>query len=135
MYGSLMAGVDPRAKTYVFIAVTPSLSDWAFFAAQPKSKVEYIRQNAVFELTEYIRKVQNASVFFQFAQNDIYVSRAGAAVYFNAANEPKLRKTYDTDHSMQWPEIVTDRDVWLIQELNLSSETQALPYKQIAAHK
>jgi cephalosporin-C deacetylase-like acetyl esterase len=135
MYGTLMAGVDPRAKTYVFLAVTPSLSDWAFFAAQPKSKVEYIRQNAVFELTEYIRQVQNASVFFQFAENDVYVSRTGAAVYFHAANEPKQRKIYDTDHSMHLPEVEADRDAWLVKELNLSAGANALSYQQIAAHK
>lgn len=119
MYGTLMAGVDPRAKTYVLIAVTPSLSDWAFFGTQPKSKVEYIRQNAVFELTDYIRQVQNASVFFQVAQNDIYVSRMGAALYFHAANEPKQRKIYDIDRRMNTAEVAADRRAWLIEELNL----------------
>jgi cephalosporin-C deacetylase-like acetyl esterase len=135
MYGTLMAGVDPRAKTYVLMAVTPSLNDWAFYAAQPQSKVEYIRQNAVFELTEYIRQVHNASVFFQFAEKDIYISHMGAALYFRSANEPKERKFYDADHSLHTPEVAADRASWLIKELALRSGPDALPHQQIAAHK
>ena len=46
MYGMIMAGVDRRARTYVYIAVAPSLNDWAFFARQPVSKADYLRQNA-----------------------------------------------------------------------------------------
>jgi hypothetical protein len=117
------------------MAVTPSLSDWAFYAAQPQSKVEYIRQNAVFELTEYIRQVHNASVFFQFAANDIYISHMAAALYFRSANEPKEHKFYDADHSLHTPEVAVDRDAWLIKELTLRGAADALPHQQIAAHK
>src|SRR5215470_9576428 len=45
MYGMIAAGLDQRARTYVFVAVASSLNDWAFFARQPKSKTEYLRQN------------------------------------------------------------------------------------------
>jgi cephalosporin-C deacetylase-like acetyl esterase len=122
MYGSIMAGVDPRAVAYVLIAVTPSLNDWAFFGAQPESKPAYIRQNADLELTDYIHRVTNASFFFQFAEKDIYISRTGAAVFFAAANEPKQRKWYDADHSMNIPEAVADRDAWLIEKLGLNGD-------------
>ncbi|MBP9945531.1 MAG: hypothetical protein KBH14_03975, partial [Vicinamibacteria bacterium] len=30
MYSMMMAGVDQRAKAYVYVAVVPSLNDWAF---------------------------------------------------------------------------------------------------------
>jgi len=119
MYGMLAGGVDQRAKTYVFIAVTQSLNDWAFLMPQPKSKSEYLRRNAVLELTDYLRQVKNASTLFQFGKNDYYISGADAQVIFLAANQPKQRKQYDTGHKMDLKEIVTDRDEWLVKELKL----------------
>jgi dienelactone hydrolase len=117
MYGILMAGLDKRAKTYVFIAVTDSLLDWAFFATQPKSKLEYIRKNAVLELSDFVHQIDNASTLFQFAKNDVYVARASTGVLFDAANTPKERKFYAADHAMNKPEIAQDRDAWLLKEL------------------
>jgi dienelactone hydrolase len=125
MYGMLMAGVDKRAKTYVFIAVAPSLSDWAFFAAQPKSKLDYLRQNAPLELSDFVHQVDNASTLFQFAKNDAYVSRASTGVLLEAANAPKERKLYDADHAMNKPEIAQDRDAWLLKELVPTAATTA----------
>jgi hypothetical protein len=122
MYGMLAAGVDKRAKTYVFIAVTQSLSDWAFFANQPKSKAEYIRQNAPLEFTDYLRQVKSASTLFQFGKSDFFVSGADASILFAAANQPKLRKQYDTGHKMVLKEIMTDRLDWLEKELSLKKE-------------
>jgi len=117
MYGTLMAGLDRRAKTYVFIAVAPSLLEWAFFAPQPKSKIDYIHANAPLELSDFVHRIDNASVLFQFAKNDAYISRASTGVLFNAANAPKDRKFYDADHAMNKPEIAQDRDAWLLKEL------------------
>lgn len=119
MYGMLMAGVEKRVKTYVFIAATQSLNDWAFLGPQPKSKAAYLKQNASLELTDYLRQVKDASKFFQFGRSDFYVSRADTAVIFAAAAEPKERKMYDAPHEMELKEVVSDRDKWLIKELTL----------------
>lgn len=117
MYGMLMAGVDKRAKTYVFIAATQSLNDWAFLGPQPKSKSAYLKQNSTLELTDSLRKVTNASKFFQFGKSDFFVSQADAAVLFAAAGEPKKRKLYETGHKMDLKEIMVDRDNWLTEQL------------------
>jgi len=122
MYGMLMAGVDQRIKTYVFIAATQSLSDWAFLGPQPKSKTAYLKQNLDLELTDYLRQVRNASTFFQFGKSDAYVSQADAAVLFAAANEPKQRKFYEASHKMELKQIALDRDEWLVKQLNLANE-------------
>jgi cephalosporin-C deacetylase-like acetyl esterase len=119
MYGMMAAGVDGRARTYVYIAVAPSLSHWAFFARQPVSKAAYLRQNAVLELTDSLRQVKNASTLFQFANKDVYVSRADTQVVMAAASAPKERRFYDADHGMAIPEAVADRDAWLLKELGL----------------
>ena len=121
MYGMLMAGVDQRVNTFVFIAATQSLNDWAFLGPQPKSKSAYLKQNSHLELTDYLRQVKNASKLFQFGRGDFYVSQADAAVLFGAAPEPKQRKMYDAGHKMESNEIVKDRDEWLIKQLKLGS--------------
>lgn len=119
MYGMLMAGVDQRINTFVFIAATQSLNDWAFLGPQPKSKAAYLKQNSNLELTDYLRQVRNASKFFQFGKGDFYVSQADAAILFAAATEPKQRKLYDASHKMELKEIVKDRDEWLVKQLKL----------------
>jgi hypothetical protein len=125
MYGMLMAGVDQRARTYVYVAVAPSLNHWAFFARQPKSKAAYLRQNATLELTDYLRQVRNASTLFQFAAKDVYVSAADTSVLLEAASGKKERKRYDADHAMAVPEAARDRAAWLTQELALAAAPAA----------
>jgi len=119
MYGMLTAGADRRARTYVYLAVAPSLENWAFFARQPASKADYLRKNAVLELTDSLHQVKNASTLFQFANADAYVSRADTSVVLAAASEPKQRRFYDADHSMSTPQVAADRDAWLLEELGL----------------
>jgi dienelactone hydrolase len=119
MYGMLMAGADRRARTYVYVAVAPSLDNWAFFAPQPASKAEYLRKNAALELTDSLRRVTNASTLFQFARNDAYVARADTGVPLAAAAAPKERRLYDADHSMAVAQAVSDRDAWLLKALGL----------------
>ena len=124
MYGMLMAGVDQRISTFVFIAATQSLNDWAFLGPQPKSKAAYLKQNSNLELTDYLRQVRNASKLFQFGKGDFYVSQADGAVLFAAAPEPKQRKLYEAGHKMELNEIVRDRDEWLIKQLKLGSNSR-----------
>lgn len=119
MYGSIAAGVEPRAKTYVFIAVTSSLYDWAFFANQPNSKIEYVRQNAVFELTDFVSQLEG-SVFCQFSNDDPFISKTDGNLFYNAVKvNIKDRKRYDAGHFMKGEDIVSDRSAWLIKELEL----------------
>jgi pimeloyl-ACP methyl ester carboxylesterase len=120
MYGTLAAGLDQKAKAYVFIAVTPSILDWAFFAAEPESRVDYIRQNAMLEPMDYLQQIKNASFLFQFSSNDIFVGRVKGGEFFGNAADPKERKIYDdTDHSMSSDQVKLDRDVWLKTQLGL----------------
>ena len=123
MYGMLMAGVDNRVNTYVFVAATQSLNDWAFLGPQPKSKAAYLRQNADLELTDYLRQERGASKFFQFGKADFYVSQSDAAILFAAATDKKERKRYEATHPMDLKEIAADRDEWLIKELKLRKQS------------
>ncbi len=120
MYGSIAAGIDNKAKTYVFIAVTASLYDWAFFVNQPKSKVDYVQQNAVFELTDFISKIEG-TVLCQLSSTDPFISKTDGNVFFNAVtSEGKERKRYEAEHFMGDEEIKSDRTAWLLKELGLN---------------
>jgi len=125
MYGMIAAGSDKRAKTCVFAATTSSLANWAFFARQPASKVEYIRRNAVFELTDYLHALGDTSVLFQFANRDVYVSRAETSVLAAAVPGRKERKFYDAEHDMKIEQAATDRAAWLTKELGLAPAAEA----------
>jgi pimeloyl-ACP methyl ester carboxylesterase len=127
MYGMIAAGVEPRLKACAFIATAKSLSDWAFFGPQPVSKAAYLRRNAVLELTDYLRGTTGASTLFQFAEKDIYVARADAAVLLAAAHDRKERRFYDADHAMAVPQAREDRTTWLAAELGLAPAGDQAP--------
>jgi len=116
MYSMMMAGVDQRLKAQVYVAVVPSLNDWAFLGPQPKSRAAYLRQNATLELADYLNQVKSVPALLQFGTKDIYVSRAESGIVANALGT-KNRKFYETDHAMTLPEITADRDAFLVREL------------------
>ena len=125
MYSMMMAGVDQRLRAQVYVAVVPSLNDWAFLGPQPKSKAAYLRQNAMLELTDYLRQVKSVPAFLQFGTKDVYVSRVDAGMIANALST-KNRKFYEADHAMTLPEIAADRAAFLLKELAVAP---ALPAK------
>lgn len=126
MYSMIMAGVDLRARACVYVAVVPSLNDWAFLGPQPSSKAAYLRQNAMLELSDYLKKNRKAATFLQFGAQDIYVSRVEAGMVAAAAGTQN-RKFYDTDHAMALPEIASDRAAFLVKELGVPAPGPATP--------
>ena len=124
MYSMLMNGVDRRAKAAVYIAVVPSLNDWAFFGPQPKSKADYVRENADLELTDALRAAKNSNVLLQFGTKDIYVARADTGVVAAAAGT-RNRRFYDDEHAMTLPQIRVDRAAFLAERLALPAAPAA----------
>jgi pimeloyl-ACP methyl ester carboxylesterase len=119
MYGTVMAGVDRRAKTYVFMAGVPHFIDWFLFAAKPKDLPTYRAQIAPLDPVNFIPQIAPAPVFFQFAAHDEYVSAAAAAEFYGAALPRKQMATYDSGHDLHHPEVTADRVTWLIRTLEL----------------
>jgi dienelactone hydrolase len=123
MYGSILAGVDPRAQTLVVVllAVTTKLSDWFLFGPQPKSKTDYLAKMAPIEPLPYLAKAKPRAVFFQFAKKDEYVTKEHADEYVAAARPTSGEKkvmTYDADHDLDVPAAHTDRIAWLRGKLS-----------------
>jgi len=117
LYGMLLGGVDHRARTRIYVAAPASLSEWAFFAHQPRSKVEYLRQNAPLEATDYLRHAGDVSTLFQFGARDPYVSHSGTFTLLAATPAPKERRFYEADHTVDAPEALRDRAEWLQHQL------------------
>ena len=61
-------------------------------------------------------------MLFQFAKNDIYVSRADSSVLLAAVPGRKERKFYDAEHSLAVEQAGADRDAWLAKELGLDAK-------------
>jgi dienelactone hydrolase len=124
MYGSVTAAVDKRVKTYVLIAGTGSFSDWSleyWLKAKPAEFKKSYRE-AFSELDPHvlISHAAPASLLFQFAQTDKYISKEAATAFYEAAPQPKQIKWYDTIHEMNVESARTDRREWLTEKLNLN---------------
>src|SRR5262249_5871313 len=100
MYGALLAAADPRPKALVFIAGTTTFSNW--FLLGRKLDVAARRQVeeelAPLDPVRHIGKVGAASVLFQFARKDEYVTKEEAEDLVTAAREPKTAQFYDCGH-------------------------------------
>ena len=119
MYGMIASAQDRRAKTYVFMAPTPHFIDWFLFRQQPKDLEAYKRQLAAIDPVLFVSKLAPASVLFQFANKDFYVTAEEAAEFYAAALPRKQQATYEATHDLHPPEVASDRVAWLARELGL----------------
>ena len=119
MYGMIASALEPRAKTYVFMAATPHFLDWFLFARQPKDPAAYQADIATIDPVLYVPKLAPARIFFQFANKDEYVSAEEAAEFYAAAQAPKHMATYAAGHDLHTAEVAADRVAWLERELEL----------------
>jgi len=103
--GGILAGVDTRITAFVFMAGHAQVS----IAAGPES-IDYL------DAIHYIPYASHASLLFQSAEQDRFVSREGAKLFYEVASEPKEIRWYDTDHDFN-SEARNDRLDWLVDHL------------------
>ena len=119
LYSMLAGALDRRAKTYVFMAGVPHFVDWFLYSRQPQDLPAYQAQIAPLDPVNYLARLAPATVFFQFASKDQFVTAAQAAELYAAANPLKQMATYDAAHDLRTPDASSDRIVWLARELEL----------------
>lgn len=121
MYASIASALDGRAKTFVFAAPTPRMSNWYLLGRklEPAALAAYKAELRPIDPVEWIPKLAPKPVFFQFASNDRYVPARHAAEYYAAALPRKVMATYDTTHDMHLAAVIEDRAAWLVRELGL----------------
>ncbi|WP_238933444.1 prolyl oligopeptidase family serine peptidase [Brevibacillus choshinensis] len=108
-WGGVLAGVEERIKGYVLMAGFSRVSEWhetsehpfaAFIRQQLSSERfdAFLSRLESLDAVHYIKHAAPASLFFQFVQDDPFVSTAQAERYFDAASSPKEIAWYETDH-------------------------------------
>jgi len=123
MYGGMLAGTDPRLKTYVLLAGTPSFADWsAYFGSIDFLKPEnYLPVVEDLDPIQHISNAAPASLFFQFAQNDRFIPEEAGNRFYEAASEPKKIEWYTAaTHELKVEAALQARQDWLADQLNLT---------------
>jgi pimeloyl-ACP methyl ester carboxylesterase len=124
MFGTIASGVDKRVKTYVLVAGMGNFSDWSlkYWKGPSKNGAEAYKQ-AVKDVDPigYVPHAAPASLLFQFANNDKYISKAVADEFLAAASQPKEAKWYDATHDLNIDAARNDRRAWLTRQLRLAN--------------
>jgi cephalosporin-C deacetylase-like acetyl esterase len=104
-WGGVLAGVEPRIKTYVLMA--------GYAQVSRNDSLEVPDLDAIL----YIGHAKVASFLFQFSTNDNYISEDEALQYYNAAKELKKILWYDSTHAGLQEAGQADRLNWLSEQL------------------
>ncbi|HEX8138259.1 MAG TPA: hypothetical protein VF544_11760 [Pyrinomonadaceae bacterium] len=124
MYGSIMAGVDKRVKTYILMAPIGSFSYWSLAYWLRKMddpfKAAYREALNPVDPITHIQRAAPAALLFQFANSDEHIPRTEALAISGAASKPKEVKWYDAKHDLLVEAARNDRREWLTRHLKLA---------------
>ena len=124
MYGAIMAGLERRAKAYVFVAGMGNFGDWSLkYWPDTAADGEAAYRGAVADVDpiNYVGVAAPAALLFQFARRDTYIPEAVASEFFDQASSPKEVRWYDAGHDLQVEAAAHDRREWLARQLKLAS--------------
>lgn len=124
MYGAILSGVDTRLHAYVLMAGNPLMSNWFLLGPNNLDEAElahYINDIAVFDPVYYVAHAAPASLFFQFATRDQYITPEDAQAFIDAASDPKQAEYYRGGHQFIGEDDETDRLEWLTEQLALAA--------------
>jgi len=138
--GGVLAGVEPRIRTFVLMGGLPSLVDSTLGGAPKYDAYQELLAQAVPReqwqaycdsigpLTPalYVGRATPASVFMQFGTGDSWISPGAAEAYFAAANQPKTMRRYTCSHEFNDLRALVDRDEWLHEEIGIRPVTPLL---------
>lgn len=127
MFGAVLSGIDKRISNYIFIAGMGNFTDW-FVRYWPHrdeggnlldeaGKENYRLEMVDLDPVNYIKDAAPASIFFQFANTDSFITKEMADEFYEAASSPKEVKFYDGEHEMDSEQARLDREEWLIDNL------------------
>jgi hypothetical protein len=122
MYGSIVAGLDKRVKTYVLIAGMGNFADWSlkYWPATGNQGAEVYREvMKEVDPVQFISGARPARLLFQFANRDIFISKSVADQFFAAASQPKQVNWYNSEHDLDIEAARADRREWLTRQLGL----------------
>lgn len=135
-WGGVLAGVEERIKGFVLMAGFSKVSEWHKTSEHPfasfiRHQLSSERFDAFISALEsldavhYIKNASPASLFFQFVQDDTFVSTKQAERYFDAASSPKEMAWYETDHLFaNCDAAYRERTQWIHRELEKYGEME-----------
>jgi dienelactone hydrolase len=130
-WGGVLAGVEERVKTYVLMAGFSRVSKWHRTSDHPLAGLvrRYISRERLnhflsalepMDAVHYIKHAAPASLFFQFAYDDEFISKDQADTFYTEASSPKEVAWYDTDHLFSKCDAAyRDRTQWIIEQLGV----------------
>ncbi len=136
-FGGPIAAVEHRIKAYVLMAGWYALSELMRTSTNPAIVQErdtapkeefdaYLAAMAPLDALHYIGHAAPSHLFFQFAQDDSFVSVEEGQRYFDVASEPKQISWYDNcDHELS-TQARLDRAMWLCKTLQLTQPSQEI---------
>ena len=104
--GGILAGVEPRIRAFVLMAGHAQVS-----VADGPASIAYL------DAVNYIGQASPAAVYFQFAEEDLFISHEAAELFYQTASEPKYITWYPTGHDFN-PDARHDRIAWLVEQLS-----------------
>jgi dienelactone hydrolase len=122
MYGTIAAGLDRKFKACVFITGMGNFGDWAVKYWKGPGESGEMNYRKIMEPVDpigFMPKIRANALLFQFATQDIYITKEVAMDFFNAAPEPKEIKWYETEHAMNTTQVKKDRMQWLAGQLHI----------------
>ncbi len=120
MYGILAGSADRRPTHYVIMAATPRFPDWYLYLPklEESAREEFISQMSEIDPITHVSNLSPAPILFQFGNDDFHVPLERANDFFEAAQEPKEMKIYESGHGLN-EDSTRDRKEWLKQQLGL----------------
>jgi dienelactone hydrolase len=104
--GGILAGVEARIRAFVLMAGHAQISE-----LDGPASIAYL------DAVNYIGQASPAAVYFQFAEEDLFISREAAEFFYQAASEPKTISWYPTGHDFN-SAAMYDRIAWLAEQLS-----------------
>ena len=141
-WGAILAAIDKRPKTCVFVGGTPDYAAiWVenddpeiidFRKNAPKEQFDKFLQTLdVLNAIHYIPHAAPVSLLFQFARYEQYFKETAMQRYFRAASEPKTVRWYHAGHDLNGLDTLADRAEWLRKQIGVN----ALPALEQALKK
>jgi dienelactone hydrolase len=127
--GGILAAVDKRVRAYVLMGGAVSLTHNYRVSSNPEIALyresiptqeweEFMALLEPFDTAHYISTAAPASLLFQFARNDEFISEEEALLFEKLASEPKQTLWYNCAHDFN-DEARRDRVAWLTAQLKL----------------
>jgi dienelactone hydrolase len=123
MNGAILAAVDDRVKTAVFMSFNATWAEWFFlnYYFDDSARTEYPKGMAAMDPIAAIAHLPHTSIFLQYGGQDGFNSSEMRAKVEAAAQGEKTTVYPDAGWNIDVPAARTDRTAWLITELRIDS--------------